>query len=137
MRATRLCELEKENHVLLTEVARLRQMNELVHRRMSMRQQAADAHEMGLQRKVAEPKLERKQCVCISGLSAQCGKTRNPADTVADIRARIRIAHEAIEHAVSYCKHILRSDTIQPYDRIKKDVVELLGAIASQHSMYV
>lgn len=137
MRATRLLELEKENQVLLTEVARLRQMNELVHRRMSMRQQPADAHGMGLQSKVAELKLERKQRMCISGPSAQCGKTRNPADALADIRARIMIAHEAIEHAVSHCKHILRSDTIHPYDHIKKDVMGLLGAIASQHSMYV
>eukprot|EP00892_Ulva_mutabilis_P005559 jgi/Ulvmu1/3375/UM156_0032.1 len=137
MRATRVAELEKENHVLMTEVARLRRMQDCVNQKMIARNKATGADMLALQRAISELQLERKRCLCIPGFHIQDGNcwTRKPGGTVAELRGRSRLAHDAIEHTVKCCKHVLCSDGIDSGSHAKQEVMQLLKKVASRHDM--
>jgi len=135
MRATRMGELEKENDVLLVEVGRLRQMNDLLHRKLVAGQQAMDAYVIHLQRKLAELQLHRARCICVPRVSVHCEKSMigSPKESLADLSSRSRKAHEALEYTVSCCKNVVSCDDADA----RREAMELLTAVAKKHFMYV
>lgn len=139
MRATRTGELEKENSVLLMEMGRLRQMNNLLQRKLVARQQATDEQLMNLQENLAEFQLDRSQCICAPGITVHCNKSMigTPQATLADLSSRSRKAHEALEYTVVCCKRILCCEDIDASSDTRREAMELLKALAAKHFMYV
>lgn len=135
MRATRVCELEKENHVLMAEVDRLRQINDCVRKKMLTRKAENDADALLFQSKIAELEFERRRCLCMPGVYSQGGKffARKPKDTWADLRYRSKLAHDALEHAVDCCKLVLCADSVDSGSYVEREVMQLLEILSSRH----
>lgn len=137
MRGTRVGELEKENHVLMTEVDRLRQLNEFMHKKMISRTRANQADMLALQKSIAELQLERQRCLCMSGIYSQGGKSwiRCPEDTLTGLKGRSTLAHEALEHTVNCCQLVLASGGIDLSSSATQEIMQLLESLASRHEL--
>jgi hypothetical protein len=124
-RATRASELEKQTVVLLEEVARLRQVNGVLHERGVAAQNAHDHDIAALRAHAAGLVEERRKCICMratngrttaptsAGRSRSRGWSAGTPKIVPQPLERARMAHEMLMLLLDGAKRSLTADVPQ------------------------
>lgn len=143
IRATQMDEVSRENKVLLDEVDRLRQMNDVLKKQLAAREETCTGQLTAMKEELQQHKRVGRACICQASEQETWNREGWGYDeqlTAKKMLSRLRCAYDTAFQALSFCVESSASGKLGASERSKNSVEvqirALMDFLSTQASRY-